>query len=180
MDTSHSGSDWQDIIDHQRSHHWRQAAVPCASLQHGRAQCSYLSGSTCHHQRDNAWVFTDLTLCSWAFGHSPFPFFSPRHAFYFEFFLSQNALKFGSQEISARLSWRKLETLWTLWFRSRWIRLNQSDTFLKSSLKYHDALLTSLYSINTRMKHERCTKTELLFTYKTLKLTSNKPVSKVV
>lgn len=57
MDPSLPGSDWKDNSDYQRSEHRRQTAVPGASLQHGRTQCSGHFSSTRHHQRDYAWVF---------------------------------------------------------------------------------------------------------------------------
>lgn len=62
MDTSNGGSDREDVDGDQRPHHRRQAAVPCASLQHGGTQCSRHSGSAHHHQRDYAWVIIDYTL----------------------------------------------------------------------------------------------------------------------
>lgn len=62
MDTSNGGSDREDVDGDQRPHHRRQAAVPCASLQHGGTKCSRHSGSARHHQRDYAWVIIDYTL----------------------------------------------------------------------------------------------------------------------
>lgn len=122
MVTSHRGSDWQDGADHQRSHHRRQAAVPCASPQHGGTQCSRHPGSTRHYQRDNASVLFRT-------GPQQFPHTDPgpnetfsvlTWLLIFLFFLSsQSDLKSGSPEISARLSSGKWETLSTLWSHSR-------------------------------------------------------------